>query len=330
MFEVFHEEKLLSTLLFAFLGLSIFLRVFLGMLYQNMINETDNMAITENRLLRQCKTKFSNCYQMGNGVSNIPVFVDKFLNRMTFGRINFSTIYHLSGQTMLLSVVTAGVGICKSIAVGRTLGDILPFYIVSFIGLYLYFSISTFVDIKGKRRVLKVNLIDYLENHLSPRIHVTDRDIQMLYGEASFEEKPTARGQLQDFGEERRNRRQESIGEERRSRRRESVGEEHRSRRREILGEECRSRRESFGEECRVEAETTQKPKENRVIELMPIGNRKAAGGENFAVGEGYVGGQNLATRNDIMPEQNNISEQAQTTVTAEELEALLKEFLAF
>lgn len=286
MFEVFHEEKLLSTLLFAFLGLSIFLRVFLGMLYQNMINETDNMAITENRLLRQCKTKFSNCYQMGNGVANIPVFVDKFLNRMTFGRINFSTIYHLSGQTMLLSVVAAGVGICKSIVDGRTLGEILPFYIVSFVGLYLYFSISSFVDIKGKRRVLKVNLIDYLENHLSPRIHVTDRDIEMLYGEAAYEEKPVARGQLQEFGEERRNRRQESGGEERRDRRREGFGEEH----------------------CQ-EPETARKPKENRVIELMPIGNRKAAGGENFT---------------------NNISQQADVTVTAEELEALLKEFLAF
>ena len=65
---------------------------------------------------------------------------------------------------------------------GKMLGEILPFYIVSFIGLYLYFSVSTVVDIKGKRRVLRVNLVDYLENHLSARMDVTENDLDMLYG----------------------------------------------------------------------------------------------------------------------------------------------------
>lgn len=182
MFEIFREEKIVSICMAAFLVISIFLRVLLGVLYQNMIKEADNMAATENKLLKQCKLKFTNCYQLNKGVANIPVFVDKFLNRLTLGPISFFTLYHLSGQTMLLSVVSAGVGVCRSILNGKMLGEILPFYIVSFIGLYLYFSVSTVVDIKGKRRVLKINLVDYLENHLSARIDVTDRDIEMLYG----------------------------------------------------------------------------------------------------------------------------------------------------
>ena len=110
MFRVFQEEKLITICMFAFLGSSILLRVFLGLLYRNMIKEADNMASTRNRLLKQCKTKFASCYQLGNGVANIPVFVDKFLNRMTLGRLSFETIYHLSGQLMLLSVVFSGIG----------------------------------------------------------------------------------------------------------------------------------------------------------------------------------------------------------------------------
>ena len=140
MFDVFQEEKLISTLMFVCLGLSILLRMVLGMLYQGMIRETDSMATTENVFLRQCKTKFTNCYQLSNGVANIPVFVDKFLNRLCIGRISFETIYHMSGQVMLLSVVCSGLGVCKSIAIGRTIGELLPFYIVSFFGLYLYFG----------------------------------------------------------------------------------------------------------------------------------------------------------------------------------------------
>ena len=197
MFRVFQEEKLITSCMFAFLGGSILLRVFLGLLYRNMIKEADNMATTKNRLLKQCKTKFASCYQLGNGVANIPVFVDKFLNRMTLGRLSFETIYHLSGQLMLLSVVCSGVGVCKCIIEGRTVGEVLPFYIVSFFGLYAYFSISTVVDVRGKKRVLKVNLVDYLENHLSPRIEVTRQDMEMLYGEAVYEEKQLPYGRVQ-------------------------------------------------------------------------------------------------------------------------------------
>lgn len=149
MFRVFQEEKLITICMFTCLGASIALRMLLGMLYRNMIKEADNMASTENKLLKQCKTKFASCYQLSNGVANIPIFVDKFLNRMSLGHMSFETMYHLSGQLMLLSVVFSGVGVCRSIMDGRTLGDVLPFYIVSFFGLYLYFSVSTIVDVRA-------------------------------------------------------------------------------------------------------------------------------------------------------------------------------------
>ncbi len=183
MFDIFMEEKIVTVLMLACLVISLFLRAALGLLYHNMIRETDNMASTNNKMLKQCKLKFANCYQLSNGVSNIPIFVDKFLGRLSLGPLSYNMMYHLSGQAMLLSVVFSGAGICRCIIRGRTLGDILPFYIASFLGLYLYFSVSTVVDIRGKRRMLKVNLVDYLENHLSPRIDVTKQDMEMLYGE---------------------------------------------------------------------------------------------------------------------------------------------------
>lgn len=182
MFTIFKEEKVITAGILVFLCLSVLVRVMLAWMYHTMIRETDNMATTGNRLLKQCKVKFANCYQLNGGVSNIPVFVDKFLNRLSFGHLSFDAWYHLSGQCMLFSVIFAGVGICKGILDGRMLGEILPFYIASFLGLYLYFSLSALVDIKGKRRVLKTNLIDYLENHLSGRIPVTEQDYERLYG----------------------------------------------------------------------------------------------------------------------------------------------------
>jgi len=308
MFRVFQEEKLIAISMFVCMGISIFLRVFLGLLYRNMIKEADNMASTQNRLLRQCKTKFASCYQMGGGVANIPVFVDKFLNRMALGHLSFETIYHLSGQMMLLSVVFSGVGVCKSIVEGWTLGEILPFYIVSFFGLYLYFSISTVVDVRGKKRILKVNLVDYLENHLSPRIEVTRQDIEMLYGEAAFEE---------EEGYSRIARNQAGWGQE----------AEGRQTRRQPSKARRGSRKGS-------QARTQVRPR--RTVELMPIGNRMAAGGENLLEAQAPA---QMPAADDISPEEVETKrpspEPAETyaaddsaQVTEEELEALLKEFL--
>lgn len=283
MFEIFMEEKIVTALMFFCMVLSVFLRVFLGMIYQNMINEADNMAATNNKLLKQCKLKFANCYQLSNGVANIPIFVDKFINRLSLGHISFDLMYHLSGQAMLLSVVFSGVGICKCIMRGRTLGAILPFYIVSFIGLYLYLSVSTVVDVKGKRRKLKINLVDYLENHLSPRIDVTRQDIEMLYGEEIFAETPGMTKRLKE-------------------------SENHRPGR---LGE-------GGGKRSR------------KTVELMPITGKLTQEEKRdlYAVAERFAGIKEETVRNKKVQE-NKEDGTSQPAVSEEELESLLREFLA-
>ena len=69
MFTIFKEEKVITTGILVFLGLSILVRLLLAGFYHTMIKETDNMATTNNRLLKQCKVKFANCYQLNGGVS---------------------------------------------------------------------------------------------------------------------------------------------------------------------------------------------------------------------------------------------------------------------
>ncbi|MCM1119433.1 MAG: hypothetical protein NC543_08740 [bacterium] len=183
MFSIFEQEKAASIVMLVCMAGSILIRVGLGLMYLHLIREADNMASTRSRQLKQCKLKFANCYQLNRGMPNVPIFVDKFISRMSLGPLSPHMLENLSGQLMLLSVVSAGIGVCRRIIAGSTLGQILPFYIVSLLGLYLYFSVSAIVDLKGKRRVLKINLVDYLENHLSSRMEVTQEDMEMLYGE---------------------------------------------------------------------------------------------------------------------------------------------------
>lgn len=183
MFPIFEQEKIAAYGMIISFVLSVGVRMFLGMLYSRMIVETDNMATTTNRLLKQCKLKFSHCYQLNNGVANVPIFVEKFLTGLSLGPISFGVLYHISGHMLMLSVIFSGIGVCRSIVAGSMFGQIMPFYICIMIELYVYFSVAAIVDIKQKRKALKINLIDYLENHLSNRMQVTREDMRMLYGE---------------------------------------------------------------------------------------------------------------------------------------------------
>lgn len=176
MLTIFLEHKILSGFFLLFLLLSIICQIMIGVIYQKMIKETENMSSTNNKMLKQCKMKFTNCYQLNKGVSNIPVFVDKFLNKMSIMRITMRNVQHLSGQFMLLSILAAGIGACRAIMKGETLGGVLPYYIVSFLELYIYFSVSGIVDIQGKKERLKTNLVDYLENHMVNKLKQTELD----------------------------------------------------------------------------------------------------------------------------------------------------------
>lgn len=177
MFTIFFKHKILSVTILILLFLSIICQVLLGVIFHKMIEESDNMPTTKNKLLKQCKLKYINCYQLNGKIMNTSVFVDKFIAKIRIMGFSLEKISHLSGQFTLLSVVVAGICVCINLAAGDTLFQIIPYYLVSILGLYLYFSISGIVDTMGKKNLLKTNLVDYLENHLSPRLEEENKGI---------------------------------------------------------------------------------------------------------------------------------------------------------
>ena len=115
--ELFENDIFLKVSIFL-ITLSIICQIVAGVLYQNMIQETDNMSSTENKLLKQCKLKFANCYELNGSVANIPVFVDKFMNRIKIGFLTLPGLSAFAGQMMLLAVLMCGIGIYCRIVEG--------------------------------------------------------------------------------------------------------------------------------------------------------------------------------------------------------------------
>lgn len=187
MLVVFMKHKVLLIIIFSLLLLSIICQIVMGVIYQNLIKEANNMAATENKLLKQCRLKYTNCYKLNGRMVNTAVFVDKFIQKMRYAHLPLTRLSHISGQLMMLSVLVTGITICFSLASGDTLFQIIPYYLISILGLYLYFSISGIVDVQGKKSILKTDLVDYLENHLMPRLEI-ERENMMTENGKSREE----------------------------------------------------------------------------------------------------------------------------------------------
>lgn len=186
MFAIFLKHKLLTCMIFILLLLSIICQIIMGVIFQNMIHAADNMSTTENKLLKQCKLKYTNYYKLNGKLVNTSVFVDKFIQNIRIAKFSLCRLSHVAGQLMMLSVVVTGITICLSLTAGDTLFQIIPYYLSSILGLYLYFSVSGIVDIQGKQKILKTNVVDYLENHLAPRLEV-EKENALTEGEKSRE-----------------------------------------------------------------------------------------------------------------------------------------------
>lgn len=171
------EHSFLTGLMLLLLLLSIICRFITGVLLNSLIRAAENMSATDNKFLKQIKLKFQNCYQLNEGVFNIPVFVDKCMDRIQFGKFSLNMLTHLSGQLMLLTVFAAGTGAFKVIVYGGTWGELVPFYLFSALGLYLYFAVSGLVDLPGRKAALRTNLIDFLENHMKGRLSAAETEM---------------------------------------------------------------------------------------------------------------------------------------------------------
>lgn len=172
MFSILYDFRLLSICMIIFLSLSIIFQLTVGVIIQQMVQESENMSYTKNSILRQCRQKYINYYKLNGKMVNTTVFVDKFLKKITFLKIPLTKYIHASGQLMFFFILTTGISIFLQLSLGRSLFDMIPYYLISILGLYLYFSVSGIINLEERKKIIQINLVDFLDNHLSPRLQV--------------------------------------------------------------------------------------------------------------------------------------------------------------
>lgn len=157
---------IVSTLL-----ISIFCQIFIIYYMLQIVNASEKLEEEKTAVLGEWIEEYIREKQK---IGNVTIFINKKLEQLSLGKYKITKVKHLSGQMLLLAVFLAGMGACKGIIDGKTLGQILPFYILSLFGMYLHFSLAGVMDLEGKKKMIQMNVTDFLENgklylYMSPR-----------------------------------------------------------------------------------------------------------------------------------------------------------------
>lgn len=159
--ELFLEQGIFFTGIIGFLLISVFCQFFIIYYMLQMVKASEKLEEEKTKVLRDWIEEYIREKQ---NIMNVTVFINKKLQQLSIGRVKISGIKHFSGQMLLLAIFLAGLGACKGIIEGKTLGEVLPFYIISLFGMYLHFSLSGVMDLEGKKKLIQTNLTDFLEN----------------------------------------------------------------------------------------------------------------------------------------------------------------------
>ncbi len=140
---------------------SISIQMIVGYYVLKMEKESQNLEEGNAALLLPCIKEYVRAELK---IRNISLFIERNLREIRIKKISLIRLKHISGQSLLFGIFLAGVGACIQIIAGKTLGQILPFYLLSFLGLYCYFSLSSWVDYEERKKEIKENLLDFFEH----------------------------------------------------------------------------------------------------------------------------------------------------------------------
>lgn len=135
-------------------------------IYIKLMEESENVPASKNKLIKQMKLKFENCFKLNRGVNNVEAFVDKYMYKH---RICGISIYGFNRIPIIAAWLSGLTGIiCGCICYVENLsvrtGSIYEIYGIG--SILLLKLVDVLLDTNHKKKVVYINLIDFFENSL--------------------------------------------------------------------------------------------------------------------------------------------------------------------
>jgi hypothetical protein len=151
-------------------GLCFFLKFLLDRMYHRLLREAVQMGQSKHPLMKMLVKKFEACYQLKMGVGNVEIFVEKYLNEYKVAGTYLHTWKMLSdlsfGATLLGSILVS----LYMVLMGMSREMRVQFLLFGTGICTILILEDIFLDVRRSRQKVTVEIWDYLENVLKPRL----------------------------------------------------------------------------------------------------------------------------------------------------------------
>lgn len=150
------------------------------MKYRLLIRASKHMGTSKNKLMRVLRLKFETCYKLKLGVNNVDTFVDKYVYRHRFCGLLLYTWETISGEFVILCMLSGSVFAVLGLVNECERTDILYTFLTGVLSCAVLITYDFFINLSMKRKVLKTNISDYLENFLKSRLESDESSAELL------------------------------------------------------------------------------------------------------------------------------------------------------
>ncbi len=170
MVQDLYSQDILVYIYAGLCGLGLLVRFILELIHIRLILGSDKLGATKNKTLKHMKMKFETCYKLKIGVNNVDTFVDKNILKYRFCGLLLSTWENLSGQVLLLNFLIVPVSTVFGVFYDCGQDELIYAGAVGILTGSVLILVDKFINLSAKKRVIHLNLMDYLENFCKVRL----------------------------------------------------------------------------------------------------------------------------------------------------------------
>ncbi|MBP1756226.1 MAG: hypothetical protein H6Q59_2624 [Firmicutes bacterium] len=170
MLKFLYEENIIMYAFAALGGLGLLVRVVVDLVYRHLVRESENPAETKNKLLKLMKLRFEACYKAKIGVNNVDTFVDKSVLKYRFCGVLLSTWDNFSGQILFLTLLMVPISAVFGVAFDCGQDVVMLTGAVGILTSAVLILVDKSINLPAKKKMLRLNLLDYLENFCKVRL----------------------------------------------------------------------------------------------------------------------------------------------------------------
>ena len=170
MVQYLYDNYIILYTFAALCGLGLLLRFIVNLVYRHLVKESDRLGETKNKMLKHLKMKFSTCYKLKIGVNNVDTFVDKNVLKYRFCGVLLSTWDNICGQILYLILLIVPIISVFGVASECGQDQVLMNGAVGILASAVLIFVDKSMNLAEKKKLLRLNLLDYLENFCKVRL----------------------------------------------------------------------------------------------------------------------------------------------------------------